>query len=89
MVYDRPDGGVCMRCIEGYDAREKGRKERAMERKSKAEKVAKEPKVPKAAGDVERAVIVLTGKDATYVRELATARKCSLAEIVRGLLNAG
>jgi len=85
MVYDRPEGGVCVRCIEDYDAREKGRKERAMAKKSKAEKVAKEPK---AAGDVERAVVVVTGEDAARLRALAAERKCSLAEIVRGLLNA-
>jgi hypothetical protein len=86
MVYDRPEGGVCVRCIEDYDAREKGRKERAMAKKSKTERVAKEPK---AVGAVERAVVVVTGEDAVRLRALAAERKCSLAEVVRGLLKAG
>jgi len=63
-----------------------------MAKKSKAEKVEKEPKepkAPKAAGDVERAVVVVTGEDAARLRALAAERKCSLAEVVRGLLKAG
>jgi hypothetical protein len=83
MVYDRPEGGVCVRCIEGRDAREIARERRGA--------VAKKPKAVAAAAAAapakERAIVALYGNDAVRIRTLAEKAKCSLAELVRGFLN--